>query len=154
MTNTSSYVKALYDLAVENKSTELYYDISRTILGLINETPKIINFLRDIAVPVEEKKNLINEITEDDIYRKFLFVVIEGKKVGGLKMILQKFVKIINDDRGIVEGVVHTTETIDVDSVKKIEEALSNKLDKKVSLSNEIDMKIIGGIKVEVDGQI
>lgn len=154
MINTTSYVTALYELGVEKNSTKLYYEISRKLLELIDLNPKLINYLGDIQVILKEKKNLINEITQDKTFRKFLYVIIEGNKIRGLRVILQKFIKAVNNSKGIIEGVIYTINKLDVESVKKIEGTMSNKLEKNIHLSNVIDEEIIGGIKVELDGQV
>lgn len=154
MFNTSSYVQALYEISVEKKTTEIYYKNSKVLLELIKINPKLINFLSDNQVKLEEKKDLVNKIIKDTTYRKFLYVLIETEKIIGLKMVLKKFINRINKIKGIVEGIIYTTDLLDVDSIKKIEKVMSKKLDKNVQLLNISDKKIIGGIKIDIDGQV
>jgi F-type H+-transporting ATPase subunit delta len=107
-----------------------------------------------VSVTKDEKHNLVNEITEDDLFRKFIYVVIDEKRSKQLGFILEKFVKRINKEKGILNGIIYTTEKLDSDQVKQIEQGLSKKLDSKVNLKNIIDKEIIGGIKVVVEDDV
>jgi F-type H+-transporting ATPase subunit delta len=151
---SSSYVQALYELGVENNSIDLFYEEANKWIDLINENNSLLSYLADISVEKSEKHNLINEITEDDLFRKFIYVVIDEKRSKGLKLILDKFVKRINKERGILNGTIYTTEQIDSEQIKQIENGLSKKLDAKVHLRNIIDKEIIGGIKVVVEDDV
>ena len=62
--------------------------------------------------------------------------------------------KRINKEKGILNGVIYTTELLESNQTKQIEEAMSKKLDIKVQLTNLQDKEIIGGIKVVVEDDV
>jgi ATP synthase F1 delta subunit len=121
---------------------------------LIKENQNLLRYFSDISINKEEKHELINEVSKDDLFRKFIYVLIDEKRSKGLNIVLTKFIKRINKDKGILDGIIYTTDLLETTQVKKIEEAMSKKIDVKVLLTNIQDKEIIGGIKVVVEDDV
>ena len=151
---SSSYVQALYDLGVETNSIDVLYETSKTWLELISQNMNFLSYLSDVSVDRKEKNELISKLTDNQLFRDFVNVVMDDKNIKGLRIILNKFVKRINKEKGILNGTIYTTEKIDSSQVKQIEEAMSKKLNTNVNLSNIIDQEIIGGIKVVIEDDV
>ena len=54
----------------------------------------------------------------------------------------------------IKEGIIYSTEILSHEQIKKVEDKLSKIINAKVELTNQIDEKLIGGIKVIVDEKV
>jgi len=60
----------------------------------------------------------------------------------------------INDKYGVIEAVVYTVLPINADSMKKLKEILTKKLQKRVILSNKVDKSIVGGVVLKVGDKL
>jgi F-type H+-transporting ATPase subunit delta len=149
-TNISSYAKALYDLSKEGDQG-IYYETATTILNLIYENPGMLKYISDVSVDIEERKDLMKQMTEnaDNNFTNFHYLLLDIGKGNILMMVLKSFIDLVNKDLGIIQGKVITTIKL-----KKIETKMSKKLNLKVSLMPEIDNEILGGIIVKINNQV
>lgn len=148
--NNYSWAKAIYDLGIENNSYKEYYEFAKEIIEVASTTD-LIKFLSNLNITSKDKKELFESV-EDKNLKNFLYLLIDNKETKSLKNIFNTFIKIYNQENSIKEGVVWTTSKLDSKSVKKIEEILSKKTKAKLNLENKIDLDLIGGIKVDLDG--
>ena len=60
----------------------------------------------------------------------------------------------INEELNIDEGYVYSTEPLDASQIAKIEDAVGKKLGHKVELKNNIDSRLIGGVRVVINDHV
>ena len=154
-TNITAYSKALFELAQEENKTETFVEYAKEILELINEE-KLVEYLSDPYIEIQDKEKMLEEAfgKEGNFFAKWILLIVEAKAVRKLTLALNKFISMVNESNGVVEGVAYTTTKLDAASIKKIEEAISKAQDKKVSLNNKIDNQLLGGVRVEVEDQV
>ena len=151
---SSSFVKALYELGIETYSIDLFFEESKKWIDLLEENRKILNYFSDYLVPFEEKEELVKKITKNKILRNFFFVLIEEKNIRFLETILLGFIKRVNDEKNIEEGIVYTIDKLTKKQIEDIQKGISKSIKKDVFLVNKIDKEIIGGIKVIIKDKV
>ncbi len=150
------YAKAIYEIAREENKIQDFLDLSLAITDAFTNEPKVQEYLSSPTISHIEKKEFINEIIDSNfnLYINWLSIIIDDKKSKYIKDYIDEFIKIYNNENNIVKGYVWTTELIDKELIKRIEEKISKKLNKKVMFENQIDKNLIGGIKLQVEDDI
>ncbi|RKX67137.1 MAG: hypothetical protein DRP42_01370 [Tenericutes bacterium] len=103
-----SYATALYDIGLEEKLTEQYLLISKTIIELFANLTGLNEYLSSPNVSLEEKKELFADFNkiENKHYINLVFLLIEDKQIRKLTSIAKAFIELFNEDNNIVSGEV------------------------------------------------
>jgi F-type H+-transporting ATPase subunit delta len=140
----NGYALALFSIAKENKKLDDYKKKSLLLIEIINQNDnKKVKLIKEAF-----SKNLNKE------FQNFLFILIKRHKFRIINTILNKLIKFINEEKKIIEGIIYTSNKLSLEEIKKIENKISKILNKKVSLKNKLDSKIISGIKIQVGNKI
>ncbi len=152
---TRQYAQAIYDIAKENNQTNDYLDLALAIIDAGNHNAELFDYLGSGNVSLGEKSVLIKDITEgNEYFSNWLLILLESGKGRYLREYINELINIYNEEHGISNGYVWTTEPIDQEIINKFEELVSKKLDKKIQLQNRINKEIIGGIRLEVGDNV
>ncbi len=152
---TIQYAQALYELANESNQVNDYLDFALAFIDAGNHNPEIFEYLAAGSIAIEEKSVLIKDIADgNEYFTNWLLILLESGKGRYLREYINAFIKIYNEEHGISEGYVWTTEPIDQEVITKFEELVSKKLDKKIKLQNKINNEIIGGVRLEVGDNV
>lgn len=153
--NLKQYTNAIFEIASENNLLDDYLELSVAILNIFNENKDFESFLANYSVDVEQKKKLIELITlENKFYKNWLYILIESGKQKFIKEYINEFINMYNEKNNIIKGFAWTTELIDQSIIKKLEDTISKKLNKKIMIENRINRELIGGIKLEVGDDV
>lgn len=153
----SRYANALLELAIENNTVSDYQKQIKFVYSVIKENPNLIDFLKCYTVENLDKKKLIEKIFKSEVNKDvlhFMFLLIDKKRINYIDKICLEFNSVCNEHRGVLEGVIYTTEALSDEQIKKIEDKIAIKLNKKVELTNSINPSIIGGIKIVVNDTV
>lgn len=151
------YGQALFDLALEMNALELWQGQAKEMLEIFTASGELDRFFNAVKISTEEKRNFIRTVFEGKIEKmllNFLELLIDKKRIGNVKEILQHFILLANEERGIENGVVISSRKLSKDEIVKIEEAMSKKRKQKVELVNKVDKKLISGIKVIINNEV
>ena len=156
-TISTRYAKALIELAIEENRVSDYQSQMKFVHSVILENSELVTFLKHNSIKDNEKKDLISKIFKDSVHINvlhFIYLLIDKKRVNYLSQICRDFNSECNNFRGNLVVVIYSTEVLDLDKIKKLEESVSLKLNNKVELSNSIDPSLIGGIKIVVNDTV
>ncbi|ENY53675.1 F0F1 ATP synthase subunit delta [Metamycoplasma alkalescens] len=150
----NNWTFALFDLARE--TDQLLSQISNEsvqILKIIKQNKDYLKILNSFDLSMEQKNQLIDEAFSS--YHPYLLNTIKlATKKHAIKYldgILHRFIELSNDKLNIKFGYVYSTKKLTAKEITKLQNKLSSQLKSKVVLVNEIDQKLIGGIKIKVD---
>ena len=91
----------------------------------------------------------------DELMVNFVRLLSKNNQIGFAEEIAEKFREIYNIQEGIVEAEITSREKLNESMLEKTEKFIKNKYKaEKVSLKNEIDEDILGGIIVKVGDEI
>lgn len=158
---SSTYAKAWYDGAVQEKELGKAFDDSKS-LALVFGSEDIIRLSNPI-LPLELKNQIIREIAKKmklcSSTHGLLNVLAENKRLKYSPSIIKDFQSLYYNANGITEVFVQTVKPLNENQNEKLHKNLEKFLDKKVVVSYEIKPDIIGGLKIaygtyEIDDSI
>ena len=156
------YAEALFQLSEEENITKEIYNELHSVLNIIKSNKDLDNVLKSPLVAKAEKVQLIETLFNNKInnnLKNFLKILVEKGRISSLKSIELTFKQLLNDRDNIIEGTVISAIPLTDEKVKELEEKLSKKYNKNVTLENKVDKTILGGVLVrlgntQIDGSV
>ena len=152
-----TYGTALFEAAEETGKKETILKDAENVLEILAEEPDLSLFINYPAISAAEKKEAIGEIFAGNIsdeFLNFLYVLIDKGRTMHLEKIIKVYKKLIQKEEGYSYGTVYSVVTLTEERIKALEEETSKLLGENVRLTNEIDPKLIGGVKILVEGRL
>lgn len=150
------YSTALYEIALENKCLDVYQDQIKTLISLLEDNEEFLSVLSSSFISVDEKTKIINQTLKDfenDIV-SFIKIIVNNHRVDILFEILDSFNSLVNQYKGITEGLLYSAFPLDKETIKTMEDALTKKEGRKVSLKEKVDPSLIGGVKIVINNRV
>ena len=156
------YAEALFQLSEEENITKEIYNELHDVVEVIKNNKELDNVLKSPLVAKNEKTQLIEALFNNKInndLKNFLKILVEKGRISSLKSIELTFKELLNDKHNIIEVTVISAIALTEKQVKELEEKLSKKYNKNVTLENEVDQSILGGVLVrlgntQIDGSV
>lgn len=156
------YAEALFQLSEEENITKEIYNELQDVVDTIKSNKELDNVLKSPLVAKGEKIKLIEALFNNKInnnLKNFLKILVEKGRISSLKSIELNFKQLLNDRDNIIEGTVISAVALTDEKVKELEEKLSKKYNKNVTLENKVDETILGGVLVrlgntQIDGSV
>ncbi len=149
----SSYVQALLDIAREENIFNPFYKNAKLTITLLDKNPQLGELLNSYNIDDENKHQLIEKAFDksfNKVFVNFIHLLIAKNKTLYLERICKEFVEVVDFTNGINRGTLYTTFLLTKEEIIKIEKIISDKLAKKVILTNKLDKQLLGGLRVEV----
>ncbi len=149
------YATALVELAHETQLLETFHDQFQTLHTII-KTSSLDEFLSAPQISLAEKKALIDSTLSSfhPYVVRFLYVSIDKKRTSQILMICEEVIQKLDKDLNIKRGVVKSSRPMNEASMKKLSDALAEKWNAKIILSNEVEPSLIGGYKIEMEDAV
>ena len=145
------YAEALFQLSEEeNISKEIYSEL-HDVVQLVKENKDLDNVFKSPLVAKNEKIDLIEALFNGKInnnLKNFLKILVEKGRISSLQSIELTFKELLNEKHNILEGTVISAVALTAEKVKELEETLSKKYNKNITLENKVDKSILGGVLV------
>lgn len=156
------YAEALFQIGEEEKLTDMLYQELSEIVNLIKVNQDLFSILKSPVISKKEKISLIDNIFEDKIninIKNFFKILIEQDRISFISDISDSYKELLNEKNNILEGFVISAIPMKKEEIKELEEKLSEKYNKNVTLENKVDKSILGGVLVrlgneEIDGTV
>lgn len=156
------YAEALFELSEEENITKEIYNELNNVVDIVKNNKDLDNVLKSPLVAKAEKVQLIETLFNTKInnnLKNFLKILVEKGRISSLKSIELTFKELLNDKHNIIEGTVISAIALTDEKVKELEEKLSKKYNKNVTLENKVDESILGGVLVrlgntQIDGSV
>ncbi len=151
------YAHALLDIAIEEKLVDEYRQVIKEINKCFQENKDYLHVLSSSFLSGEEKHQMIEKAFASLNFPhvlSFMNIIIDNHRVNELLQIFDSFNTLCNDYKGIKEGIVYSTIKLSDKEVKEIETAISKVQNCEIELRNEIDSRLLGGVKVVVHDSV
>ncbi|MEQ8219539.1 MAG: ATP synthase F1 subunit delta [Arenibacter sp.] len=146
------YAKAIVDLAVEKKATDVVEKDMQSIIAAISESAELRDMLASPVLKGESKKSALSEIFQgiNAITEGLISILIDNKRISILNDVAEKFI-ILNEERK-GQGVVFVTTAVALNAEleKKILKQVVKMTGNESTLQNKVDESIIGGFILRV----
>ena len=90
----------------------------------------------------------------EQLFVEFLIVLLEKKRVGYLTQIVDEFIELVENEKGIERVQVTTARTLEESQKNQLIQKLAAKTGLKIVLEEKVDPAMIGGMIVVIEDQI
>ena len=152
-----NYATALYRL-VDEKERPAYLKALRDTEGLFVSYPDLRRALCSYSLSIYEKQSVCDEVFLPLFplphLNNFYKVLVTHHRFDLFSSIVISFATLVNESLGVLEGVVYTAAPLSREEKKQIEDALAHRLGDKVDLTPILELDLLGGVKVALDGKV
>ncbi len=152
-----TYGTALMEAAQDVGKQQEILEEGQQIVEVLRNEPDLKAFIDYPAISADEKKKALQKIFEGRICQElmnFLFVLIDKRRTGRFERIIKVYRDLLEKEEGVSYGTVYSVEKLSEGRIAQLEEQTSRLLRTKVKLENEIDPKLIAGVKIMVEGKL
>ncbi len=148
------YARALFEIADENSEIQSIEKNLKELLGVLDSSKNIENFIKDPTQTQNTQLETINKISEIMKFSKnlksFLSILVTKKRIFFLKKIIKSFLKLSTQKRGEFKASLVSSKNLTEDEIKKISLELSKSIGFSVNLDYTVDTNLIGGLKIQL----
>ncbi|QHI72451.1 ATP synthase F1 subunit delta [Aminipila terrae] len=152
-----TYGNALFQAACEVNKKDVILDEATQFLELLEREPDLCAFIDTPVISIAEKKDVLKSILEGRISEEllnFLYVMVDKGRTRHFERAIKVYKELLNKEEGISYGKILSVKPLSTDRLEKFEAETGKLLQQNVKLENEIDTKLIGGIKILIDGKV
>jgi len=150
------YARGLFSVGVKDGRYRDYLVEMDEILSVLKGAPRLARALELPLFEMEKRKDILADLNKalglSSTSVALLGLLLERNRVNYLPMIRAAYEDMANAKEGLVKGTAFSAYPISEEAKGRIEQALGEKLDKKVLLDMKEDKYLIGGIKVVIGG--
>ena len=154
MTAEKEYAKALFSLSVELNTVEEDYSDLKDCSLAVSAQKDYTRIIDSPAIPKAERLGLIDSAFSkvSEPVRNLMKILCERGRFSMLEELFEAYEALYLEYRGICRAVAVTAAPLGNDQMKRIKEKLSRITGKTITLENEIDPSVIGGIMLRYGG--
>lgn len=153
---TSRYSNALFSLKKdENQLIDSQVEI-KELIKVLRENPDFLTLLDSSYKEFEEKEEIINQVFKsvDEEIVSLIKIIVRNHRAMYLIEIFEEFNSLVNEYRGVLEGLVYSTVPLSESELDKLNQKISEVEARETELRNIIDPSLIGGVKVVINDHI
>ena len=150
------YGSSLYELASEEGVSDEMMQQAATLRQVFAENPAYIALLQEPAINFDERMGLLDTAFGEQVHpylMNFIKLLCERGYMRQFGDCVEAFTQLYDADHDVTRALV----TSAVELTSKQKEALQKKLEgisgKQVVMQTQVDPRLIGGIRVEIDGK-
>ncbi len=151
------YSNALFEVALEGKTLDKTGEELSFVTDALNEHEDLFKALKSPLIKPMEKKDMMNAIFAEQLSKEtlnFLFVLIDKKRSGALLEIGAEYHKLLAGYNNTIKAVATTAISMTKEQIRELTEKLTKTSGKTVTLANEVDPSIIGGVFIQMGDKI
>lgn len=151
------YARALYQVAQELNKEEEIISEAKGVAALIKSEDGLRRFIDSPIISAQEKKDVLGKIFDGQIGEElmnFICVLIDKGRTRHFGKMVKTLQQLAREKEGSSAGIIYSTELITERQLEKFQEQTGKLLRTNVSLENQIDRSLVGGIKILIDGKV
>lgn len=152
----SRYAEALFSLKRdENKLLDAQNEV-KELRKVFEENQDFIVLLDSSYKSIEEKDEIIDKtlVGVDSEIKNLLKIIVQNHRAKYILDIFDGFNSLVNEYRGVTEGLAYSTEKLSEAQLSKLNHTISEIEKRPIELRNIIDPTLIGGVKIVVNDHI
>ena len=143
---------ALLDIALEDDELKKTKDELEEVVSAFDD--EVIAFFESHKILKEDKKRVIKELKVSQILQNFLCLLVDKGRMTHIKAIAEHFRHLYNAHYDIKEVKIKSARKLDAALKEKLLEAIKKKEGKDIDLKEEIDERLISGVKIMMDDKV
>ncbi|GAB4281019.1 MAG: ATP synthase F1 subunit delta [Coriobacteriia bacterium] len=152
-----TYARALFELAQAAGAVDEADEGLQSIVKAVRTHAGLRDALGDASVPAEKKREIVREIFAGQASPEAVAVatvLAERGEIETLEAVGRLFREISERELGMVVAEVTTAVPLNDDMRKLLTDKLSSMLDRPVTLREQVDPSIVGGVVIKVAGRV
>ncbi len=153
----NNYAEALFMLAREENLVEEFYNGLKFAEKVFDDMPEYLQFLSTPSIPKSERTSALAAAFSGKVNEhilSFLQLLCEHGKAEQFSECVAEYERLREWASGAVEAVVKTAVELSENQKQGLIKSLEKRTGKSVALKCVIDTALLGGIQVEIDGEI
>ena len=150
------YATGLYELAQEEKLTDEMLDQMQTLQGCLHDQPDFFRLLDNRSISKQERLSILDQTLRSEVHPyllNFMKILCERGALGEFGGCVKAFHEQYDADHGVLEATVTTSAELSDSQRKRLSEKLSAMTGRQVRLREKIDVSVIDGVLLEMDGR-
>lgn len=153
----NNYAEALFMLAREESAVDEFYKDLKLIENVFFENSEYLRFLSTPSIPKAERTAAVEaafggRVNKYVVY--FVQLLCEHGKIEGFSECVAEYERLREWSEDTAEAVVKTAVKLDDGQKARLVAALQKHTGKTIILKTVIDPSVIGGLTVEIDGEM
>ena len=150
----SEYAKAIYELALEEKKVDLFWDYF-IVIDKTNDDPDFRKIMASPTIDNKEKKEIVKKVYHalDDTFLNFLYVLIDHNRFNLCDEIGHEYRKLVRLEKNIMFiDVLSAKELTEKQKAKVVNTLTSKYSDKTLQFKYIVKPDLLGGIQIISNG--
>lgn len=150
------YARALYGAATDNGCAAEIRDEILQIDHIFRDETDFQKVMANPAISVVKKRDMLKNVFKGRIHREllnFMYVLVDKGRFYGLHKMIKFYYDLDDEARGEGYGIVYSVCPLDETQIGRFEDEVSKLFRKKIHLNNKIEKKLIGGVRLLVEGK-
>jgi len=153
------YATALFDAARESETTDAATVLQemKSIEQALYQVPAFQHFLATPVISEDEKKDFLRKTLQDRVspeLHHFMLLLVDKRRVSYFGEMVKVFQQHCDAMENRVNATAVTAVPMSDEALKRLKESLGRATGKTVTLENQVDRNIVGGVKVRVGSRI
>ena len=151
------YSNALFEIALEENSLDKTGEELSLITDALKEHPNLFKALKSPLSKPGERKEMMKNIFAEQLSKEtmnFVYVLIDKSRSNALMEIGTEYHKLLADHNNTINAVATTAVSMTKKQITELTEKLTKTSGKTVTLTNEVDPSIIGGVFIQMGDKI
>lgn len=151
------YALALFEAGQELSKLDDFKEELNNISIALEKNVDLMQILEHPKVAKKAKKDLVAQVFEGQVSQEmlnFLYVIIDKGREENILDINIEYISLYNEEKNILEALAVTAVPMDKSSQNKLTKVLSEKLNKDVKVSNEVDEGVLGGVLLKIENKL
>lgn len=149
----NKYAQAYFEVACELNSEDLFYKELSEVCEVLKSSNELKNVFLSPLVSKEDKKAILEKLFNENISvstKNLLKVMIDKNRINVLEEVKSCFKELVNEKNNVAEATCITAIELTDEEIKNLEQSLSKKYNKNVTVINKVDESVIGGVLVRL----
>jgi F-type H+-transporting ATPase subunit delta len=151
------YARGLFEAGLAKKVTDSLYDEAESLLAYLRQERKLLSFLTAPQIRDEDKEQMVRDTFGERVsatFLSFLLLLIAKHRIDHLDTILDAYIGLVKEHRGIVPTKVKSAFPLSSEERDRISAEVARRTGKEVELTVIEDPTLLGGIVVIVGNQV
>jgi len=152
----SPYMRALFELAVEDDNLDALYQETAELLKVFQAEHRLADILNSPRIHPENKEALLNKIFagHNKNLIGLMIVMIKKSRSMYIEAALKGFIHLTKEHKGIAGARVYSAVALTGGQLADLESMLSLCLNSRVEIEASVDPSLIGGLLIKAGGKI
>lgn len=152
------YATALFELAMEERSTDTVASDLASLKALLAESPDLTRLVKAPVFSAEEQRAgmqaVLARMDAASLTTRFVLTLAKKRRLFALTDIIRAFNELLGRQKGEIDAEVSAARPLSDAETSELKAALKSKLGREARLSTKVDPSLLGGLVVKVGSRM